>query len=261
MIGSRTLRAVIASAWFCLNPGCSDDVVALSDAGSTDVTPVDLGSPPDASTLDGAPSDLSDAGPVSVLCDQSLPPRRPDEPDCTCIDRTEGQRGVCVATATCVSGACEGGWCVTTPRELGGGFASRQCGGGPACAELARRYLANPGPSRIACFFQDGTLVTTGVVPAANCPTGSEGVLCGPGCVPCNDVFNKCWGSSEQFPLGFCHDETQYCSDVTPCPGTFQCLRPRNLAASGVPAPGQCVAPDRCSAIAAMAPDRFRCAR
>jgi hypothetical protein len=273
MIRSRIRRAILASAWFCFGPGCSDAVTALPDASSSDVVPVDRSATPDAPILGDTPSSQSDTledadarsvldtGLGSILCDQSRPQRRPTDPDCTCVDDAEGRRGVCVAAATCISGGCQGGWCVATPQELGGGFSSRQCGSGPACAELARRYLANPGPSRVACFFQDGTLVTTGVVPVANCPAGSEGTLCGPGCAPCAGAFNECWGSSEQFPLGFCHDGTQYCSDLTSCPGTFQCLRPRNLAASGVAAPGQCVAPDRCAAIAAMAPDRFRCVR
>jgi hypothetical protein len=253
-----------------------NDVVSAHDgrtdtAVSQDLLPMPFRDVPDRPDWQGVDAGYNDA---TISADVTLP--KDDVLDdvescresrqsvdggfpCQCVGTDDAGVGLCVLPSACRVNQCPGGfgYCAGSP-ELGALFPTA-CASRAVCRELASRYDRNPTASPFVCVYGDGTIVRTGLIPVAQCPPGSEGLICGRGCSPCRMGSEECWGASERFPVGFCHVATQICSDSIPCPPIYSCLRPRNLNVTGLPATGVCELTQRCRQAAQLIPERFRC--
>ena len=241
----------------------SDRDVSADIVDASDVTPDDGFS--EASQTD-RPIRPDTSEPRDVLlgdtqtCMRSSPPNDRGVVECSCLGASSNTTGFCARGLFCSeTSACQQGICAGQVSLIGRSLDGTGCAELGVCRELARRLEAFPSNDPVVCIYSDGSIVRTGVVPEVVCPPSSEGVLCAPGCASCAEGLEHCWGSSENNPLGFCHIETMGCSDTIRCPPGYQCLRPRNLNAQGVPASGVCESVMKCRQVAGLAPDRFRC--
>ena len=133
------------------------------------------------------------------------------------------------------------------------------------CAEIL--YRGYP----LGCRYGDGTLFETGVLRSEECPSGFDGIACGPACAPC-DGGATCLGPSEHSGLGICHagsfvtegrcsrtDPRTSCETsgdaclflLAPRDEVFIRRRHDNLCF--------CMAPETCGELAAARPERFEC--
>ena len=172
-----------------------------------------------------------------------------------------GEGGGCAPAMGCTTGL---GLCLDQLVDPRSWFLGA-CVSEAVCAELI--YRGYP----LGCRYGDGTLFETGVIRIEECPSGFDGIACGPACAPC-DGGAACLGPSEHSGLGICHvgsfvpegrcartDTRRSCE--TPGDACLVLLAPRDevFIRRRYENLGFCMATETCTELAAARPDRFEC--